>query len=78
MNIINKQYKKLWNLWFNWLGWGYNPFTIKKVNLCNNPDEDRTIESFSPTSNQSFTFDISDIHEDDNIVHNNVFYNTRA
>ena len=75
MNIINKQYKNLWNLWFNFLGWSYNPFTIKQLNLCNNPNEDRSIESFSPTGNESFTFDISDTSEDDNIVHNNVFYN---
>jgi len=42
--------------------------------LCNNPGEDRSIESFSPTGNQSFTFDISDIDEDDKIVHNGIFY----
>ncbi len=42
--------------------------------MCNNPDEDRSIESFSPTGNQSFTFDISDIDEDDNDEHNYIFY----
>ena len=75
MNIINKQYKKLWNIWFNLLGWSYNPFTIKKLYLCNNPDEEKSIESFSPTGNQNFTFDINDIDEDDKIIHNTIFYN---
>ena len=42
--------------------------------MCNNPDEDNSIESFSPTSNESFTFDISDIIDDDNNNENNTEY----
>ena len=70
MTFIFKQYKKLWNLWFNILGWSYNPLKMCRIKSCNYIDEERSMDSFSPTENQIFTFDINDYNEDDNDTEN--------